>query len=157
MTVMGHAVGKSDVGLEGAVMSQWTQPGDLNGQQPAVQALDQARGAAAHCADWATFHREILGPEGIVHKLFPGADDRRAFERTDEYREIQRLLNQLRENRPPAGEKEHGEPTKVITVRLPESVHHILLKEAESFQTSLNQLCITKLLQVLAEGEAPAR
>lgn len=39
------------------------------------------------------------------------------------------------------------EPLTMITVRLPQSVHKSLIAEAHRYRTSLNQLCITKLLQ----------
>ena len=48
------------------------------------------------------------------------------------------------------------EPTRVITVRLPRSLHESLKDEANSRKTSMNQLCISKLLQVIEEEEAAA-
>ena len=47
-----------------------------------------------------------------------------------------------------------NEPTRVITVRLPESLHEALKAEASDHNTSMNKLCISKLLQVLVEEEA---
>ena len=46
----------------------------------------------------------------------------------------------------------HQEPTRVITVRMPQSLHEALQAEAHAHQTSMNKLCITKLLQVI-DGE----
>ena len=43
------------------------------------------------------------------------------------------------------------EPTRVITVRLPKSLHEALRAEAHDHKTSMNKLCIAKLLQVLEE------
>lgn len=37
------------------------------------------------------------------------------------------------------------EPNRVITVRLPKSLHEALRTQAHSKEMSLNQLCITKL------------
>ena len=51
------------------------------------------------------------------------------------------------------------EPIRVITVRVPASVHEYLRAEAHEKRTSMNKLCITKLLQpvgvagVIEEGE----
>lgn len=39
---------------------------------------------------------------------------------------------------------------KVVTVRLPESLHTELLDEAKKEGVSLNQLCLTKLARPLA-------
>jgi predicted HicB family RNase H-like nuclease len=53
-------------------------------------------------------------------------------------------------------EVDDKEPTRVITVRLPKSIHEALRAEAHSRQISMNKLCITKLLRTLdqlAEAE----
>ncbi|MBM4004525.1 MAG: toxin-antitoxin system HicB family antitoxin [Planctomycetes bacterium] len=42
-----------------------------------------------------------------------------------------------------------NKPTRVITVRLPRSLHEALKDEAKNRSTSLNQLCVAKLLQVI--------
>ncbi len=47
----------------------------------------------------------------------------------------------------PSGED--NKPTRVITVRLPRSLHEALKDEAKNRSTSLNQLCVAKLLQVI--------
>jgi hypothetical protein len=45
----------------------------------------------------------------------------------------------------PPVEETPREPTRVITVRLPKSLHESLKIEAHARNTSLNQLCIAKL------------
>jgi predicted HicB family RNase H-like nuclease len=72
-----------------------------------------------------------------------------AFEKTGEYSEIQQMLAKLRERTAGADGRE---PTRVITVRLPKSLHETLKAEAHDRKTSMNQLCISKLLQVI-DGE----
>jgi len=42
---------------------------------------------------------------------------------------------------------EEAEATRVITVRLPRSLHEALRVEAHEHRTSMNKLCISKLLQ----------
>jgi hypothetical protein len=101
--------------------------------------------------DWVRFYREVLGMQGIVHQMFPRDEDFVAFKRTDAYREILRLVNELREKKPLA--EDVGEPTRVITVRLPKSMHEALQAEAYEHHTSMNKLCISKLLQVVDNGE----
>ena len=100
--------------------------------------------------DWVTFFREILGIGGVVRRLFPEPEDLTEFERTIEYAEIQLMLARLRQRTSTRIEK--PEPTRVITVRMPQSLHEALQAEAHAHQTSMNKLCITKLLQVI-EGE----
>ena len=59
----------------------------------------------------------------------------------------------LREKRPSADAE--SEPTRVITVRLPKSMHESLRTEAHDLRTSMNKLCISKLLQVIGEEMIP--
>jgi len=100
--------------------------------------------------DWITFFREVLGVDGLVRKLFASPEELADFEKTEEYAEIQAMLARLRER---SGANADGrEPTRVITVRLPKSLHESLRAEAHDRKTSMNQLCISKLLQVI-DGE----
>ena len=97
--------------------------------------------------DWITFFREVLGVDGLLRKLFTNPEELAAFEKTEEYNEIQLMLAKLRER---SGSAADGrEPTRVITVRLPKSLHESLRAEAHDRKTSMNQLCISKLLQVI--------
>jgi predicted HicB family RNase H-like nuclease len=97
--------------------------------------------------DWVSFFREVLGVDGIVRKMFPNATDMLAFEQSAEYAEIQQMVVKLREQS--KFQIETSEPTKVITVRLPKSLHESLREEAHQKQTSMNQLCISKLLRII--------
>lgn len=103
--------------------------------------------------DWVTFFREVLGVEGVVRQQFPSLDELTAFEQSDEYAKIQKMVVKLREKRPTA--EPDGEPTRVITVRLPASMHEYLKSEAHDLRTSMNKLCISKLLQVIGEDQIP--
>lgn len=97
--------------------------------------------------DWITFFREVLGVDGLLRKLFPTPEEMADFEKTAQYTEIQTMLAKLRERT--ASQADGREPTRVITVRLPKSLHESLRAEAHDRKTSMNQLCISKLLQVI--------
>ena len=100
--------------------------------------------------DWVTFFREVLGVEGVIRRVFSNQDDLARFEQSQEYAEIQQMVAKLRER---ATEPvDSREPTRVITVRLPKSLHEALRSEAHDRKTSMNQLCISKLLQMLDDG-----
>lgn len=99
--------------------------------------------------DWISFHREVLGEGGLVRRMFPEPEALAQFELSAEYRQLLRMVTQFREKAPSASE--NREPTRVITVRMPESLHESLKNEATQKQTSVNKLCITKLLMVLDE------
>jgi predicted HicB family RNase H-like nuclease len=105
--------------------------------------------------DWIAFFREVLGVDGLVRRLFPTQEEMAEFEQTAQYAEIQQMLAKLRERS--ASMPEGREPTRVITVRLPKSLHEALKNEAHDRNTSMNQLCISKLLQVIEEEEAAAQ
>jgi len=104
--------------------------------------------------DWVTFFREILGVDGIVRKLFPTSEELSMFEQSAEYTELQQMVARLRAGN---GDAQNGrEPTRVITVRLPKSLHESLRDEAHQRNTSMNKLCISKLLQIVDNELIPS-
>jgi predicted HicB family RNase H-like nuclease len=105
--------------------------------------------------DWVTFFREVLGLGGIVRQMYPTAEALTEFEKTSQYGEIQQMLAKLRVEGPPVPEDK--EPTRVITVRLPKSLHEFLQVEAHEKCTSMNQLCISKLVQWLDSDLAASK
>jgi predicted HicB family RNase H-like nuclease len=104
--------------------------------------------------DWVTFYRETLGLRGVVRHVFPSREALAAFEQTEAYEQILQLLTRLREEDSVAADGE--EPTRVITVRLPKSLHETLREEAHEHRTSMNKLCISKLLQIIDNDRVPA-
>jgi predicted HicB family RNase H-like nuclease len=105
--------------------------------------------------DWVTFFREVLGLGGIVRQMYPTAQALTEFEKTAEYGEVQQMLAKLRVEGPPVPEDK--EPTRVITVRLPKSLHEFMQVEAHEKCTSMNQLCISKLVQWLDSDLAASK
>ena len=73
--------------------------------------------------DWVTFFRETLGVKGAARAVFPTQAEYVLFEQSKEFSEIQNMVASLR-TRKAGGSK--NEPTRVITVRLPESLHEAL-------------------------------
>ena len=122
----------------------------------ATGTLDEKKREAVHMAlemarqvsDWETFFRGMLGTGGVIDQLFPEREQRATFKQMPEYREIQRIMARLREQLSKRSRPER-EITRVITVRLPESLHSSLMAEAGDLNTSMNKLCISKLLQVI--------
>jgi hypothetical protein len=123
----------------------------------AIEKQDEVKQTAdelfARQPDWVTFYREVLGLRGVVRRLFPTRDALADFEQTDIYQEIQHLLARLREQEPTAFKND--EPTRVITVRMPKSMHESLRAEAYEHRTSMNKLCISKLLQFIENEKVP--
>ena len=103
--------------------------------------------------DWVTFFREVLGLEGVVRQAYAEPERLASFERSEEYTEIQQMLAKLRDRKP--AETTAQEPTRVITVRMPQSLHESLKAESHERRTSMNKLCITKLLQTVEDNYVP--
>ena len=103
--------------------------------------------------DWVTFFREVLGIEGAIRRAFPDPLELAAFEQSEEFEAIQHMLAKLREQSKPLPSNQ--EPTRVITVRLPKSLHESLRTEAHERRTSMNKLCISKLLQIVDNELVP--
>ena len=114
------------------------------------KVLQVARELFQSKPDWVTFFRETLGVSGAARSVFPRQQEYVAFEKSREYAEIQNMVLALRNRKIPGSGG--NEPTRVITVRLPESLHEALKAEASDHNTSMNKLCISKLLQVLVEN-----
>ena len=104
--------------------------------------------------DWVTFFREVLGVNGAARNVFPDQAEYVLFEQSPEFADIQTMVASLRNKKANSGSK--NEVTRVITVRLPESLHEALKAEAVDHKTSMNKLCISKLLQALLDEEEEA-
>jgi hypothetical protein len=115
---------------------QWKEPvmeatatATLPAQEDRRQTAQRIAAEMFHqTPDWISFFREVLGVNGLVRRLFPTPEEMAGA---------------------PVDAKEN---TRVITVRLPASLHESLKVEAHEKKTSINQLCISKLLQVLSDG-----
>jgi predicted HicB family RNase H-like nuclease len=116
-------------------------------EQKGQQACLAAQEIYRRNPDWVSFFREVMGVDGIIRKMFPNPQEMAIFEKSPEYLEIQQMLGRLRDRAKHPNEKD--EPTRVITVRLPKSLHESLRHEAYERKTSMNQLCISKLLQII--------
>jgi predicted HicB family RNase H-like nuclease len=100
--------------------------------------------------EWVVFFREVLGVDGIVRRTFNTPDALIRFECTPHYARIREMLDDLRE-------RERERPAeratqRVVTVRMPSSLHETLKAEADQMQVSINALCISKLMKLI-DGE----
>ena len=156
-TTPSHSAGNSIIasGATGAVATveaaEISEDAAQRYQEAGRIASDLFRGAP----DWVTFYREVLGLNGIVRQICPTPDSYAEFKKTRQYDEIQRMLAKLREQNNAPGAEAGTEPTRVITVRLPKSLHEALRHEAHEKHTSMNKLCISKLLQYIQDELVP--
>ncbi|QDT09962.1 hypothetical protein [Planctomycetes bacterium K23_9] len=114
-------------------------------EQRGAEALRIAQEAFAKTGSWVVFYREIMGVDGIVRKLFPGSEEMRRFETSKEFGELQEMVAAVRSQDSSKGDA--AEPERMITIRLPKSLHDTLRSESDEMNLSINKLCISKLLQ----------
>lgn len=124
--------------------------GDIASRSAQVYQVAQQLFAAA--PTWMAFYREILSHSGVAHQLF-SMEEYRQFEASFEFSEIQKMITVLRAGALP--ENDPMESLRMITVRLPLSLHKTLCNEAESRGVSVNQLCISRLLCAIADDYIP--
>jgi hypothetical protein len=122
-------------------------------EQRSREVMRQAQEAFAKTSRWVVFYREMLGPEGVVRQLFPEPEQLRGFETSREFGELQEMVAAMRSLDPSKGDA--SEPERMITIRLPASLHDALKAEADEMNLSINKLCISKLLQRIESRYIP--
>lgn len=110
-----------------------------------VSIIAWARKQTEECAGWVDFYRRVFGKNGEVYRRYPEFSARTEFYKSDEYVALHDMFVRVREKYQTIGPEE--ETTRVITVRLPKSMHEVLRDEAFELHTSMNKLCISKLAQ----------
>jgi predicted HicB family RNase H-like nuclease len=111
----------------------------------AMNIVDQARETAGSVQTWADLANALFDPsDGLITKAYPTRAEREAFLKTEQYNQIRALLTQAIEAH---GLVEGATPKKSgrFVVRLPQSLHAALEREANREGVSLNQLVVAKL------------
>jgi hypothetical protein len=117
----------------------------------ATAVLQVAERLFAMEPEWVVFFREVLGVEGIVRRTFSDPEALMRFECSPQYARIREMLDGLRSRQ--NDQQAQREAQRVITVRMPKSLHETLKSEAELMKVSVNTLCISKLMKLLDEQE----
>jgi predicted HicB family RNase H-like nuclease len=123
---------------------------DLGTDHAAAAVLGVAERLHAVGPEWVIFFREVLGVDGIVRRTFNTPEALVRFECTPHYARIREMLDDLRDR-----ERERPverDAQRVVTVRMPSSLHETLKAEAEELRVSINTLCISKLMKLI-DGE----
>lgn len=117
----------------------------------ATAVLQVAERLYAMEPEWVVFFREVLGVDGIVRRTFSDPEALTRFECTPQYARIREMLDGLRCRQRESAAR--GEAQRVVTVRMPRSLHESLKDEAGRMRVSVNTLCISKLMKLLDEQE----
>jgi predicted HicB family RNase H-like nuclease len=115
----------------------------------ATAVLQVAERLYAMDPEWVVFFREVLGVEGIVRRTFNDAESLIRFECSPQYARIREMLDALRSRQ--QDKPAERESQRVVTVRMPRSLHETLKNEAGLLRVSVNTLCISKLMKLLDE------
>jgi hypothetical protein len=114
-----------------------------------MNALDQllkaAEQAAQEAESWADLSNALFNPiDGLVSRAYRTREAREAFVKTEAYRKIWQLVSDAMDR---FGLVEGAIPKKSgrFVVRLPQSLHGALEREAIAEGVSLNQLVVSKL------------
>jgi len=129
-------------------MATKTAPADTHASSAVLQVAERLY---AMDPEWVVFFREVLGVEGIVRRTFSDHESLVRFECSPQYARIREMLDNLRS-------RQHDRPSdresqRVVTVRMPRSLHETLKNEAGLLRVSVNTLCISKLIKLLDERE----
>ena len=122
-------------------------------ESEAREVLRAAQELFAQRPHWTQFFRELLGCSGLMYTTFKTREERDEFEATPEYRQLQAMLAELRCS---AVDEPKRELIRVVTVRMSAEVHEALRAEAHERRTSLNKLCVTKLIQPIDATLVPS-
>jgi predicted HicB family RNase H-like nuclease len=90
---------------------------------------------------WTAFYRETVGAAGVARALFQDIEEAHQYECSDEHCKVMEMLTVLRSRDLP--ENDPHEPQRMITVRIPKSLHDSICAEANELAVSVNKLCIT--------------
>jgi hypothetical protein len=137
--------------LDSVSASQPPTPTPPPGPAEAAAILQVAERLHSMAPEWVVFFREVLGVDGIVRRSFRTPTELTNFECSPQYARIREMLDDLRNrqrDRPASREAQ-----RVVTVRMPRSLHESLKAEAEDMRVSINSLCISKLLKILDDEE----
>lgn len=126
---------------------------EKNFKQRCEQAFDIANDLFGNAPTWVCFYRELLASGGMLYMLFPDQSDYAAFQGSDQHQQIQGMLTALRSRDLP--ENDPNDPQRMITVRLPKSLHEAMCDEAKLLNISVNKLCISRMLQMLDPAMIP--
>jgi predicted HicB family RNase H-like nuclease len=107
--------------------------------------LQSAKNLSSGAITWADLSNALFDPvDGLLAKALPSREQRAAFVQSNEYQQIRRLIEDAITR---TGTVSGATPKKSgrFVVRLPQSLHAALQREAEQEGVSLNQLVAVKL------------
>jgi hypothetical protein len=127
---------------------------DLPPSQKRALVVEVAAELFGVAPTWTAFYRETIGGAGVVRALFLTPDEIRDYENSEEHAKVMNMLTVLRSRELP--ENDPHEPQRMITVRMPKSLHDSICEEANALAVSVNKLCISRMLQRVDPAMIPS-
>lgn len=109
--------------------------------------------AFAETGKWVVFYRTLMGADGVVMSLFPDSKERQRFYQSRIHAELQEIIAAMRSS--DTSKSDSTEPERMITIRIPMTLHEVLKDESNWAELSINQLCISKLIQPIQDRHVP--
>ncbi|MEM0926463.1 MAG: hypothetical protein AAGJ83_10535 [Planctomycetota bacterium] len=117
--------------------------------QPVCISLDARHAIAVEAmraeesGSWVDFYRRVFGVEGVIRSTLTHPQ-LRLYQAGPDFVELHERLAHLRsvDTRKLSCE----EPVQMVTIRLPRSVHDVLVSESHESNTSMQRLATTKLI-----------
>jgi hypothetical protein len=116
----------------------------MTAKTKALQFLEVAREAFGKSADPVAYSNAVYGVGGPLSRLFPTQKEREAFLRTEEWREVEAMMESLPEPEPDA--------PGTLTLRLPPVMREELEREAAALGVGMVALCTMKLAAPLGRS-----
>ncbi len=138
--------------LAASLKSQLTCEGSF--EEKCARVVSTAAELFGVAPTWTAFYREVLGEKGIVRTIFTESDELESYECSEQHSQIFEMLTTLRSRDLP--ENDPTELQRMITIRLPMSLHNAICDEANELEVSVNKLCISRMLQPLDSRMIPA-
>lgn len=113
-------------------------------EEKAERLLRIAREDFALKPKWGAFYAKYLGALSESRQVFTIAEWS-AFRTTPAYTELRRMVAELHKDKPDVDVPR----SRMVTVRMPAELHTALFEEAHQLRTSLNKLCVSKLMQAI--------
>lgn len=118
---------------------------DLPFEERHNEILRLSQEAFAMTGSWNVFYATIFAVGGVIDQMFPSKEQRRHFETTDSFAELLEMLTSIRSQ--DESKTDAYEPSRMITIRMPRTLHDAIKREAEELELSINNYGLTKLLQ----------
>lgn len=136
--------------------------GELKSKIDASASYESRVAYVIHCATemfgvaptWTAFYREVLGGDGVMRQSICCPEEMAKFECCDDHSKLLEMLTVLRSRDLP--ENDPHEPQRMITVRIPKSLHDAICEEANQLAVSVNKLCISRMLQKVDKSMIPS-